>query len=108
MELIFEIIRTTSASFDFALVISINIASYIIINIVNDALGRNISKWAKRSITCGCVIGISSIYYIIGACDIKLILNSAILAPVFWSWIGKPILHKFNADYKNFINDTGE
>lgn len=108
MELIFEIIRTTSASFDFALVISINIASYYIIVIVTDGLKRNISKWTKRAITCICAIVISAIYYIIGVCDARLILNSAILAPVFWSWIGKPILHKLNADYKDFINDTGE
>ena len=95
MELIFEIIRTTSASFDFALVISINVASYIIINIVNDALDRDISKWAKRGITCVCIIALSIIYHMLGACDDELILNSAILAPVFWSWIGKPILSRF-------------
>ena len=66
MELIFEIIRTTSASFDFALVISINI--------VNDALDRDISKWAKRGITCVCIIALSIIYHILGACDDELIL----------------------------------
>ena len=105
MELIIEIIRTTSASFDFALVISINIASYIIINIVNDALDRDISKWAKRGITCICIIALSVIYHMLGACDDELILNSAILAPVFWSWIGKPILSKFRCDYKDFNNN---
>lgn len=104
MELIIDIINTTSASFDFALVISINVASYIIINIVNDIVKRDIDKWAKRTITCICAITLSVIYHSIDACDDKLILNSAILAPVFWSWIGKPILHKLNADYKDFNN----
>ena len=35
-----------------------------------------------------------------GVSDIKLILNSAILAPVFWSWVMKPICKHFKIDYK--------
>ena len=44
------------------------------------------------------VITISIAYYITGN-NPKLIINSAILAPVFWSWIGKPICDKLNIGY---------
>ena len=49
------------------------------------------------------VICISIAYYIIGS-NPKLIINSAILAPVFWSWIGKPICNKLNIDYRKDDN----
>ena len=45
------------------------------------------------------VIIISMAYYITGS-NPKLIINSAILAPVFWSWIGKPICDKLNIGYR--------
>jgi len=32
--------------------------------------------------------------------DLKLIINSSILAPVFWSWIIKPICKHYKLDYK--------
>ena len=47
-------------------------------------------------ITC---IVISIAYYITGS-NPKLIINSVILAPVFWSWIGKPICDKLNIGYR--------
>ena len=47
------------------------------------------------------VILISIGYYITGT-DTKLIINSAILAPVSWSWIFKPICKYLNIDYKDF------
>ena len=31
----------------------------------------------------------------------RILLNSAILAPVFWSWIIKPICKYFKIDYKD-------
>lgn len=110
MELISGIIETTINSFDFALVISINIASYIIINIINDIKHTNISKWSKRLVTAICTIVLAVTYHFLGACEDYLILNSAILAPVFWSWLGKPILRRLKLDYRNdeiMIDDKG-
>ena len=45
------------------------------------------------------VIVISIVYYVTGS-NPKLIINSAILAHVFWSWIGKPICNKLNIGYR--------
>ena len=46
------------------------------------------------------VIVISIVYYVTEN-NPKLIINSAILAPVFWSWIIKPICKYFKIDYKD-------
>lgn len=94
-----QAIETTLASFDFAFCIVVNVLTYLIIqvcNFINYKLVNNPTK--KRIILLLCVIIVSIIYYIIGS-DIKLIINSAVLAPVFWSWIMKPILAKFDLDY---------
>ena len=45
------------------------------------------------------VLSVSVIDYFLGI-DLKLVFNSAILAPVFWSWIMKPICKHFKIDYK--------
>lgn len=34
-------------------------------------------------------------------CYNKILFNSAILSPVFWSWVIKPICKYFNIDYKD-------
>ena len=100
MEVIYNTIQTTLNSFDFAYCIIVNILTYLIINIINNINGNiDITKWNKRIILIVCIIAVGIIYYFIGS-DIKLILNSAIIAPVFWSWIMKPICRHFKIDYK--------
>lgn len=100
MEVIYNTIQTTLNSFDFAYCIIVNILTYLIINIINNINGNiDITKWNKRIILIICIIVVGIIYYFIGS-DIKLVLNSAIIAPVFWSWIMKPICRHFKIDYK--------
>lgn len=97
-----QVISTTLASFDFAFCIVVNVLTYLIIqvcNFINYKLVNNPTK--KRIILLLCVVIVSIIYYIIGS-DIKLIINSAVLAPVFWSWIMKPVLAKFDLDYSKY------
>ena len=48
------------------------------------------------------ILSTGVLYAIIGI-NIKLILNSAILAPVFWSWVMKPICKFFKIDYNDNI-----
>ena len=57
----------------------------------------------KRFIMLISVFVVSGIYYLIGT-DTKLMFNSAILAPVFWSWVMKPICSKLDIDYKQLNN----
>ena len=100
MEYISQIINTTIESFDFSFCISVNILTYFIIKLIDELNGsRKVTTWTKRCVMLIVVIYISIAYYIIGS-NPKLIINSAILAPVFWSWIGKPICNKFNIDYR--------
>jgi hypothetical protein len=100
MEIIYNAIETTLKSFDFSFCISVNVATYIIINTLISFKKKDISIWFKRSILLLCILFIGTIYYLIDN-DIKLIINSSILAPVFWSWIIKPICKYFKIDYKN-------
>ena len=100
MEILYNTIQTTLNSFDFAYCIIVNILTYLIINIINSRNGNiDMKMWSKRIVLLLCIIIIGCIYYFTGS-EIKLILNSAIVTPVFWSWIMKPICKHFKIDYK--------
>lgn len=99
MEVISEIIKTTLESFDFAYCITANILTYLIITILTKN-NKPLSTWCKRIVLIVDVIVLGIIWYI-ATKDIRLVLNSAILAPVFWSWVMKPICKVFNLDYKD-------
>ena len=105
MEYIEETIDTTIESFDFSFCIIVNILTYIIIKLIDEINGiTKVSTFTKRIVMVCSVIIVSIIYYIVEI-DLKLIINSAILAPVFWSWIGKPICNKLNIDYRKDNNN---
>lgn len=98
MEILGNIIQTTLSSFDFAFCISVNILTYLIIKLFENKIGV-LKTWGKRIILL-LVIALISILYYIFTKDGKLVINSAILAPVFWTWIMKPICKAFKIDYK--------
>lgn len=100
MEIIANAINTTLESFDFAYCISVNVLTYCIINIISSRLGnKDLSTWTKRIVLIVSIVCIGGVHILTGS-DVKLILNSSILAPVFWSWVLKPICKKFKIDYK--------
>lgn len=100
MEYISQIINITIESFDFGFCVTVNILTYLIIKLIDELNGsRKVATWTKRGIMLIAVIVISMAYYVTGS-NSKLIINSAILAPVFWSWIGKPICDKLNIGYR--------
>ena len=100
MEYISQIINTTIESFDFSFCVAVNILTYLIIKLIDELNGScQVSTWTKRGVMLIAVIVISIAYYVTGN-NPKLIINSAILAPVFWSWIGKPICDKLNIGYR--------
>lgn len=101
MEILNDIIQTTLSSFDFAFCIIINLLTYFInIILIDIRKGKELSKWIKRLVMSITILSTGVVYSIIGQ-DIRLILNSAILAPVSWSFIFKPICKKLNIDYTN-------
>lgn len=100
-EIINNVITTVISSFDFAYCISVNILTYLIIKIIDELNGKqDVSTWSKRIVLLVVILSTGVLYNIIG-CDNKILLNSTILAPVFWSWVLKPICKKFKIDYKN-------
>lgn len=97
-----QIIQTTIDSFDIVFCIVVNILTYLLIQfttIINYKISDTPTK--KRVILVIAVLLVGVVYYIFGS-SIKLLLNSAILAPVFWSWIMKPILAHFDLDYSKY------
>ena len=99
MEIISSVIQTTLASFDFAYCVTVNILTYLIITGLAKK-EKSLPKWGKRLVLIIDVFVLGIIWYV-ATKDIRLVLNSAILAPVFWSWVMKPICQYFKLDYKD-------
>lgn len=99
MDVINNIINALISQFDFTYCVIVNIMTYLIINFMIKVAGGNVVISIKRIVLLFSIIVIAAIYYFLGT-DIKILVNSAILAPVSWSWIFKPIANKLGWDYK--------
>ena len=100
MEVLNNIIQTTLESFDFAYCIIVNILTYFVISTISNRKGhKNLTTWTKRIVLLSTILFTGVLYWLMGS-DLRCLLNSAILAPVFWSWVLKPICKKFRIDYK--------
>ena len=99
MDFINNIINALISQFDFTYCVIVNIMTYLIINFMIKVAGGNVVVTIKRIVLLFSIIVIAAIYYFLGT-DIKVLVNSAILAPVSWSWIFKPIANKLGWDYK--------
>ena len=99
MDVINNIINALISQFDFTYCVIVNIMTYLIINFIIKVAGGNVVVPIKRIVLLFSIIVIAAIYYFLGT-DIKVLVNSAILAPVSWSWIFKPIANKLGWDYK--------
>ena len=99
MDVINNIINALISQFDFTYCVIVNIMTYLIINFMIKVAGGNIVVPIKRIVLLFSITIIAAIYYFLGT-DIKVLVNSAILAPVSWSWIFKPIANKLGWDYK--------
>lgn len=101
MEIVNNIIQTTLDSFDFAYCIVVNILTYFVISTINSRQGhKDISTWTKRLVLLITILSTGVVYYLIGS-NTRVLLNSAIISPVFWSWVIKPICKYFKIDYKD-------
>lgn len=99
MDVINNVINALISQFDFTYCVIVNVMTYLIINFMIKVSGGNIVVPIKRMVLLFSIIVIAAIYYFIGS-DVKVLVNSAILAPVSWSWIFKPIANKLGWDYK--------
>jgi hypothetical protein len=97
-----DVINQIINNFDFTYMLSINILTYTIIKIIDECNGDKIVKPIYKKL----ILLLSSIILFtlnITLTDINynVLINSTIAAPVFWSWVVKPILNKYNLNYKN-------
>lgn len=105
MEYISQIINQIINNFDFSYMFIVNVLTYIIIKIIDYLNGNaKVYKLVKRICLIISIIFVAIIYKLINYDSNIVLINSAILAPVFWSWILKPICIKFGIDYKKIDN----
>lgn len=96
-----QIFSKLIANFDFGYMFVINVFTYIIIKIIDYFNGnKTVSVLIKRICLICAIIMITAIYLIIGYDNKLILVNSAIVAPIAWSWIFRPILNKYNLGYK--------
>lgn len=99
-DIIQNIVNLIINNFDFGYCVVINIATYIIIKLIEELNGnKDVPNAIKRLVLVCCILTIGTIYYFVDH-NPKILLNSSILAPVFWGWILKPICKKLGVDYR--------
>ena len=81
METINQIIQQVINSFDFTYCIVVNVLTYLLVTVLIYLCRGNITRTIKKLTLLFSIVIVSVIYYAIGV-DIKLIVNSSILAPV--------------------------
>lgn len=95
-----QIINQVIANFDFVYMLVINIFTFIIIKTIDTINGdKAISTWTKRIVLLIAIVIVFIGYKINDYPNNIVLINSTIAAPVFWSWVLKPILNKFNINY---------
>lgn len=88
-------------NFDFTYMISINVLTYLMIKII-DYINKEkvVSTFVKRICLVIAIVVVTTAYLLIGYDNKLTLINSAILSPVFYSWVLRPILVHFNVNYK--------
>ena len=98
MEKIFDLLIM---NFDFSYMLSVNALTYIIIKTIDDLNGdKAVSVLIKRIVLLISIIVTAIVYEYLNYENTIKLVNSAILAPVAWSWIIRPIFNKFKLGYK--------
>ena len=109
MKTIDDVLKLILDNFDFSYMLVINLLTYFSIKVIDKINGRKkVTLFVKRVTLVICSIIAFIIYKEVCNMDIKLLISSTVLAPVFWSWILRPIFIKLNIGYKkdidNYIN----
>lgn len=96
------------SNFDFGFMFIVNVLTYIIIKVIDYFNGDNkVSTFHKRCVLVLSIATMTGVYIGVGYDNVIMLVNSAILAPVFWSWIVSPILKKLGVGYKDIDNTIG-
>lgn len=96
------------SNFDFGFMFIVNVLTYIIIKVIDYFNGDNkVPTWQKRCVLVISIFIMAMIYIASGYDNTIMLVNSAVLAPVFWSWVVSPILKKLGVGYKDIDNTIG-
>lgn len=96
------------SNFDFGFMFIVNVLTYIIIKVIDYFNGDNkVPTWQKRCVLVISIFTMTMIYIASGYDNTIMLVNSAVLAPVFWSWVVSPILKKLGVSYKDIDNTIG-
>lgn len=96
------------SNFDFGFMFIVNALTYIIIKTIDYFNGDNkVPTLQKRCVLVISIAAMIGIYIAAGYDNTIMLVNSAILAPVFWSWVVSPILKKLGVGYKDIDNTIG-
>ena len=102
------IVNGILSNFDFGFMFIVNVLTYIIIKVIDYFNGDNkVPTWQKRCVLVISIAAMAGIYIAAGYDNTIMLVNSAILAPVFWSWVVSPILKKLGVGYKDIDNTIG-
>lgn len=102
------IVNGILSNFDFGFMFIVNVLTYIIIKVIDYFNGNNkVPTWQKRCVLVISIAAMIGIYITAGYDNTIMLVNSAILAPVFWSWVVSPILKKLGVGYKDIDNTIG-
>lgn len=102
------IVNGILSNFDFGFMFIVNVLTYIIIKVIDYFNGDNkVPTFHKRCILVLSIVTMTGIYIGVGYDNVIMLVNSAILAPVFWSWVVSPILKKLGVGYKDIDNTIG-
>ena len=101
MEQIGKIIDVLLDNFDIAYMLCVNILTYGLIKII-DTINKKqkVKLIIKRICLIVCTIVCCIIYKLTTQIENIILINSTIAAPVFYSWVIKPILTKYKIGYK--------
>lgn len=97
-----ELISNIINNFDWSYMLSVNVLTYTINKLLDAVHTKKTSSWIKKLTTLIVIIVLTSAYILLDK-DIsyRILLNSAILAPVAWDFIFKPLLNKIGLNYKD-------
>lgn len=99
-----ELLQQMINNFDFAYMFSINVLTYILIKVVDYFnKDKKVSLLIKRLILIFSIILLCVLYKLTTDISNNILINSTIAAPVFYSWVLKPILKKYNLNYNEGI-----
>ena len=100
-----SIINSMLSQFDFSYILAINIVTYIFIQIWDNLNGEKLlTTWEKRLMMLVATAIVLFSYKLCHYDNNIMLINSTIVAPVFWSWVLKPILSKLGVDYRKIDN----